>query len=401
LVGLWPDPAGGWPAPDEATVVEDGSVFVDVLGNDDRGRPVRLLRVDPAANGTVTIDGGGITYAPNPDFTGTDTFTYVADDGTEQGEATVEVTVEPVNDQPVAVDDAASAAIGATIEIDVLANDTDIDGDEVTIDGVVDPSGRATVAGDQIRFTATPLDSTVPEVQAVFAYDVNDGNGGSARAQVVVQLEEDTTPTGPTAADDAAETSMETPVDIDVTANDAGLTDDTEVALEERPTSGEVQLEGRVVSYIPDPDFVGTDRFTYRLATGGSTSDPATVTVRVLPFVLISDVEVAEAPQGAPPRDLVMQVKLTGPSPDTVTMTFTAVGVTASEGSDFGAASGLVTFAPGQTVAELTVQILGDGEPEDDELLEVRFSDVTNASPHPEFGVGAVTILDVPPPDVD
>ena len=96
-----------------------------------------------------------------------------------------------------------------------------------------------------------------------------------------------------------------------------------------------------------------------------------------------------------------MQVKLTGPSGDTVTLAFTAVGVTATEGADFGAASSQLTFAPGQTVAELTVQILGDDEPEDQEVFEVRFSDLTNAFVDPEFGVGTVTILDVPPNIVD
>ena len=151
---------------------------------------------------------------------------------------------------------------------------------------------------------------------------------------------------------------------IDVTANDAGLTDETEVVLDEPPSSGEAQVKGRVVTYVPAAGFVGTDRFTYRLVTGDTMSDPATITVRVQPVVSIGDVSVDEPSEVA--VEGVIEVTLSGPSPDTVTMAFAAVGITASEGSDFGAASGVVTSRPGQTVATVVVQILADGDLEDE-----------------------------------
>ena len=168
------------------------------------------------------------------------------------------------------------------------------------------------------------------------------------------------------------------------------------MVLDEPPGSGEARIQGRVVTYVPDAEFAGTDRFTYRLADGDARSDPATVTVRVLPTVLISDVETDE-PFAGQPNDLVMQVELTSPFPETVTVAYTTAGITATEGSDFGPASGSLTFAPGQTEAELTVPILGDDGPgEGPELFEVRLSDLTNAVLDPELGVGTVTILDQP-----
>ena len=169
------------------------------------------------------------------------------------------------------------------------------------------------------------------------------------------ELDEDGTvtqeqPPAPIAVDDTVDTPMATPVEIAVTGNDAGFTDEAEVVLDEPPTSGEARIQGRVVTYVPDAEFAGTDRFTYRLADGDARSDPATVTVRVLPTVLISDVETDE-PFAGQPYDLIMQVELTNPFPETVIVTYATAGISTTEGSDFGAATGSLTFAPGQTVA--------------------------------------------------
>ncbi|MGE2693024.1 Ig-like domain-containing protein, partial [Mycolicibacterium pulveris] len=71
----------------------------------------------------------------NPDFHGSDSFTYAASDGNGgTATATVYVTVNPVNDAPVAVDDAVTVGedSGATV-VDVLGNDTDVDGDELSV----------------------------------------------------------------------------------------------------------------------------------------------------------------------------------------------------------------------------------------------------------------------------
>ena len=68
---------------------------------------VAAILVSPAANGTVILNAdGSFSYSPNPGFIGTDTFAYKATDGSaESGEATVTITVAPVNHAPVAVDD--------------------------------------------------------------------------------------------------------------------------------------------------------------------------------------------------------------------------------------------------------------------------------------------------------
>ncbi|MGV0795305.1 Ig-like domain-containing protein, partial [Mycolicibacterium sp. XJ1819] len=94
--------------------------------------------VDGPANGTLVLNAdGSFTYTPDDDFYGTDTFTYLANDGELDGNtATVTITVNPVNDEaPIAVDDAYAVDEDGTLTVTgpgVLANDTDFDNDDLT-----------------------------------------------------------------------------------------------------------------------------------------------------------------------------------------------------------------------------------------------------------------------------
>jgi hypothetical protein len=131
---------------DQATTAEDTPLInIDVLANDSDGDG-DTLAIDgtpTADHGTVTVNADGtLNYTPDADFNGTDTITYAVSDG-NGGSATgsVDVTVTPVNDAPVANDDQATTAEDTPlINIDVLANDSDGDGDTLAIDGT--PDGR-------------------------------------------------------------------------------------------------------------------------------------------------------------------------------------------------------------------------------------------------------------------
>ena len=101
-------PAGGNVAPvandDGASVAEDGAVTVDVLANDTdaNGDVPAVLDIPSApAHGTATIVAGGIQYTPAANYSGPDSFTYRATDGSlPSAPATVSITVNPVNDAP-------------------------------------------------------------------------------------------------------------------------------------------------------------------------------------------------------------------------------------------------------------------------------------------------------------
>jgi hypothetical protein len=151
---------------DTYEVNEDNPLAVvapGVLENDTDadGDTLTAEKLSDPANGTLIFNAdGSFTYTPNPNFFGTDTFTYRATDGTNpSGVATVTITVISVNDQPVANDDTVTLVQNTTRPINVLANDTDVDGDALSIDSVTQPAnGTVAISGDRqvINYTANP-----------------------------------------------------------------------------------------------------------------------------------------------------------------------------------------------------------------------------------------------------
>ena len=103
------------------TVAEDSTnvpVDLTTLTDDVDGDALTYTITTPLANGTLTPTGtpGIYTYTPNANFTGPDSFTYTVSDGTLTDTGTVSVTVTPVNDAPVAVDDTATVAEDSTAD---------------------------------------------------------------------------------------------------------------------------------------------------------------------------------------------------------------------------------------------------------------------------------------------
>ena len=139
-------------ADDTATVPEDSSVNINVLANDTFGPGAAVVGVGGASNGVVAVGAdGSITYTPAPDFVGTETFTYnVRTAAGDIESATVSVTVTPANDVPDAVNDAPQvvAEDGVLANIDVLSNDSDPDGDPLSVTGVSASNGTVTVNPD-------------------------------------------------------------------------------------------------------------------------------------------------------------------------------------------------------------------------------------------------------------
>ena len=247
---------------DGAATSEDVGIIIDVLANDTDadGDTLSVASTSDPANGSVVNNGGDVTYTPNADFTGIDSFTYVVNDGTVDGNtATVTVTVSAVNDAPVAVDDAVATSEDVAVVVDVLANDTDADGDILSVVSVSDPANGSVVnnGGD---VTYTP-DADFAGVDS-FTYVVNDGtvDGNTATVTVTIGAVNDV----PVAIDDAAATSEDVAVVVDVLANDIDADGDTlSVVSVSDPANGSVTNSGSDVTYTPDAEFVGVDSFTY------------------------------------------------------------------------------------------------------------------------------------------
>ena len=112
------------------TIDEDTPVNVTLSGTDIDGDTLTFQVTVVPGSGTLTGTPPDLSYTPNPDFNGTDSFAFTANDGqTESAAATVALSVSPVNDPPVATDDAFSTEQGQPVTTgNVLTNDTDADG---------------------------------------------------------------------------------------------------------------------------------------------------------------------------------------------------------------------------------------------------------------------------------
>lgn len=178
--------------PDFADTDEDVSATIDVLGNDTdpEGDPLTVTAAS-AEHGSVAINGDGtLTYTPDPDWNGTDTINYtITDTAGNESSSTVTVEVAPVNDDPEANPDAATTGAGTPVVIAPLANDTDVDGDTLSILGTPSSAnGTVAVNGDG-TITFTPDAGFVGTT--VIDYEISDGNGGTAASTITVTVSED------------------------------------------------------------------------------------------------------------------------------------------------------------------------------------------------------------------
>ncbi|HRW04652.1 MAG TPA: cadherin-like domain-containing protein, partial [Caldilineaceae bacterium] len=141
---------------DEVSAEKEKPVTINVLNNDSdaNGDALTITEVSKPQFGTATTDGQTITYTPSAGFEGTDTFTYLVSDG-KGGESAGSVTITVgTNQAPTAGADSATTPSGTVVIINVGANDSDPDGDTLTI--IIDgpPSnGTATVENGQIVYT--------------------------------------------------------------------------------------------------------------------------------------------------------------------------------------------------------------------------------------------------------
>ncbi len=181
-------------ADDAATTTEDVSVTIDVLANDsdeDLAQATLAITQQPA-EGAAAVEGRLVRFTPAPDATANQRFTYeVCDTGGQCATAEVTVSIDPVNDAPVAIPDSGETTLGTPISIRVIDNDVDVDGDVLRIS-----SFDATSAlGGSVGCTSNGNKECAYEPPASwdgtpdsFGYVVDDGNGGTAAAVVTITL---------------------------------------------------------------------------------------------------------------------------------------------------------------------------------------------------------------------
>jgi VCBS repeat-containing protein len=269
-----------------------------VLANDtdvDGNSLAAVLGTGPAS-GVLTLNANGsFTYAPNSNFNGTDSFTYRASDGTTNSNlATVTITVNPVNDAPVANNDTYSVNEDGTLNIaaaGVLANDTDVDGNSLAAVLGTGPASGVLTLSPNGSFTYTP-NANFNGTDS-FTYRANDGTVDSNLATVRITVNGSNT--APVAAADCYTTNEDTPLTVTLPgllANDSDADGNTLTAvLVAGPAHGTLTLNANgSFTYTPNSNFNGDDSFTYSANDGTANSNIATVAITVCP---INDAPVA------------------------------------------------------------------------------------------------------------
>jgi outer membrane protein OmpA-like peptidoglycan-associated protein len=356
---------------------------IAVLANDSDpdGDALAVSAITQGANGTVALlPGGSVTYTANPDFTGTDAFTYtVRDPGGLTDTATVTVTVEATqNNAPVAVDDTAQTQTDIDVVIAVLANDSDDDGDALTVTAVSDPAnGDAVLQPDGTIVYDSDAGFTGNDT---FTYSIDDGNGGSDTATVIVTVAAANQP--PIAEDDTATVASGNAVGIDVLANDSDP-EGTALAVSTFTNGGNgtVSREGGGLIYTPAAGFAGTDTFTYTVIDADGLIDTATVTVTVTggnePPIAVDDAAQTEVGtptfigvrdnDSDPDGDALLVTAVTQPANGSVSIVSAGSGVVYVPNAGF---SGTDTFTytiddgnGGTATATVTVQVAAPNRP--------------------------------------
>ncbi|MBL8821071.1 MAG: tandem-95 repeat protein [Planctomycetia bacterium] len=279
---------------DTATVAEGGTVSINVASNDSDSDGTLALNsitiVQQPANGSVTVNNNGtVSYTHNGSETTTNTFTYTIKDnlGATSNTATVNITITPVNDPPVAVNDTATVDEGGSVIINVASNDTDPENslDLTSIVIVAQPAnGSVTVNNNG---TVTYLHNNSNTTTDSFTYTIKDTQGttsNTATVTITVTPQAD----DPIAVNDAANVDEGGNVVINLASNDSdpdGSLDLTTIIITQQPAHGSIQVNNDgTVTYLHDGSESTTDSFQYTIKdTEGNTSNAATVTVTIAP----------------------------------------------------------------------------------------------------------------------
>ncbi|EHR0758889.1 tandem-95 repeat protein [Vibrio parahaemolyticus] len=310
---------------DKATVVEDTPTIIKVLGNDTfegDGKVVSLDANNGPANGTVSVNpDGSVTYTPNDNYHGTDSFTYIVTSGGVSESTTVSVDVTPVNDAPVAKDDIATTQEDTVVTIDVLPNDTDVDGDKLSIQSATVPEAQGKVEIVDGKLVFTPAENFNGDAE--ITYTVTDGQlTDEAKVTVTVNPVND----APTIKVDAVESITEDAVSTDtvvatLTVRDTDTSEDQLTVSLENNSNGYFVLVGDEVKLTQaGVDAVNNDELNLKdLTISASVSDGVNPTANDSDSLIVNRVNDAPTIK----VDAVESITENAVSTDTVVATLT------------------------------------------------------------------------------
>lgn len=260
----------------DLTTPEDTPLAIILSAEDAENDPISYAIVTPPSHGTLTGEAPNLTYTPGENFDQTDAFTFTANDGqVDSAEATVHITVTPVNDAPTAT--TAPVTTNEDVAIEFTLTGDDIEDDNLTF-AITESPAKGLITGEAPTFLYTPNPNEIGSDS--LTYTVTDEAGLSTSATLAITIHPLNDP--PVAVALTEQTDEDNPVTITPAATDAE-NDELSFEIVTPPTHGTIISSGDTWTYTPAADYYGADTFTY-LANDTTEDGPeATVSLTINP----------------------------------------------------------------------------------------------------------------------
>ncbi|MBB17585.1 hypothetical protein CMK22_20150, partial [Candidatus Poribacteria bacterium] len=253
---------------------EDNAIAITLTATDADNDTLTYTFITQPKNGNLSGTAPNLTYTPNANYFGTDTFQFKVNDGTNESSlSTVTITINPINDAPVAKNLAVSTKINTSTSISLSA--TDLDTDNLTYQVTSQPNhGRLLGAPPILTLAYTP--NTDYSGTDSFTFKANDGSKDSNIAIVNIKVN-----TPPVATDVTAETQEDKAVSITLNASDND-NDPITFSLATYPKNGTASISSTHLTYIPKTNYNGKDAFSFLAKDASAISNTASVNIDII-----------------------------------------------------------------------------------------------------------------------
>ena len=313
------------PTANAQTVVtdEDTAKGLVLTGSDPDGDALTFSIVTPPTKGALTGTAPNLTYTPQANVNGADSFTFkVSDGGAESAVVTVSITINPVNDKPIiTVPGAQTSAENQPLTFSISASDVDA-GQTLTLSAVNVPSGASFTPATGV-FAWTPNFTQAGSYTVTFT--VTDNGTPQLTDSKTVTITVTDAPRAPTANAQQVMTDEDTALPIVLTGSDPD-NDPLTFVIVTPPANGALSGTPPNVTYTPRANFNGADSFTFKVNDGrpGSTGDSNTaiVSITVKP---VNDAPVATPQSVQAVEDTAKPITLAGTDVEGSALTFMIV----------------------------------------------------------------------------
>ncbi len=304
--------------PQTVSTDEDTPLDLVLTGSDPEGSSLTYSIQTGPVHGQLTGTAPNLTYTPDQNFNGADSLIFRVNDGfIDSAPATVLITINPINDPPVA--NAQSVTTRENTAIDITLTGSDVEGSALTFAVVTGPA-HGSLSGTAPAVTYTPNNGYSGTDS--FTFKVNDGTTDSNEATVTITIEANQIPVASALSITTAE---DQPVAITLAGTD-GDNDPLTFQIQTNPSHGSLSGTAPNLTYTPDANYNGTDSFTFTANDGFADSPPATVSITV---TAVNDAPEAYAQSLTVFQGVPLSIKLSATDVEGDVLTYTVVALPA------------------------------------------------------------------------